>query len=83
MEKKDIYGTSSRSVDSEEPQNNAISVIDNSFISKKTFSCPKIKNDFVTGTDTGNLSPEDIGIIAAMGDSLAVCFFFPLCNCRN
>jgi hypothetical protein len=25
----------------------------------------------VTGTSTGDLSPEDIGIIAAMGDSLA------------
>ncbi|CAG9534854.1 unnamed protein product [Cercopithifilaria johnstoni] len=59
------------SMDSEELQNGAISVIHNSFISRKTFSCPKIKNDFVTGTDTGDLSPEDIGIIAAMGDSLA------------
>ncbi|VDK75024.1 unnamed protein product [Litomosoides sigmodontis] len=73
---KDTVGGANRNlspdlVDSVEPQNNAISVIDNSFISKKTFSCPKIKNDFVTGTDTGNLSPEDIGIIAAMGDSLA------------
>uniref|UniRef100_A0A915BS70 Lipase_GDSL domain-containing protein n=1 Tax=Parascaris univalens TaxID=6257 RepID=A0A915BS70_PARUN len=34
-------------------------------------SCPRIKTDFVTGTDTGDLTPEDIGIIAAMGDSLA------------
>uniref|UniRef100_A0AAF5Q0X5 Lipase_GDSL domain-containing protein n=1 Tax=Wuchereria bancrofti TaxID=6293 RepID=A0AAF5Q0X5_WUCBA len=59
------------SLDSEEPQNDAVSFIHNSFISRKTFSCPKIKNDFVTGTDTGDLSPEDIGIIAAMGDSLA------------
>ncbi|EFO25244.2 hypothetical protein LOAG_03244 [Loa loa] len=59
------------SVDSKEPKNDAVSVIHNSFISRKTFSCPKIKNDFVTGTDTGDLSPEDIGIIAAMGDSLA------------
>ncbi|KAM3721946.1 Phospholipase B1, membrane-associated [Dirofilaria immitis] len=59
------------SVDSEEQQNNTISIIDNSFVSRKTFSCPKIKKDFVTGTDTGDLSPEDIGIIAAMGDSLA------------
>ncbi|VDO47542.1 unnamed protein product, partial [Brugia timori] len=59
------------SLGSEEPQNDAVSFIHNSFISRKTFSCPKIKNDFVTGTDTGDLSPEDIGIIAAMGDSLA------------
>ncbi|KAL3997631.1 GDSL-like Lipase/Acylhydrolase family protein [Acanthocheilonema viteae] len=62
-----LYGP----IDSEEAQNGAISIIHNSFISRKTFSCPKIKNDFVTGTDTGDLSPEDIGIIAAMGDSLA------------
>uniref|UniRef100_A0A0R3RFM9 Triacylglycerol lipase n=1 Tax=Elaeophora elaphi TaxID=1147741 RepID=A0A0R3RFM9_9BILA len=54
-----------------EKVNGAISVIHNSFVNRKTFSCPKIKNDFVTGTDTGDLSPEDIGIIAAMGDSLA------------
>uniref|UniRef100_A0A8R1XMN3 Lipase_GDSL domain-containing protein n=1 Tax=Onchocerca volvulus TaxID=6282 RepID=A0A8R1XMN3_ONCVO len=59
------------SVDSEEQQNGTISFIDSSFINRKTFSCPKIKNDFVTGTDTGDLSPEDIEIIAAMGDSLA------------
>ncbi|VDN59829.1 unnamed protein product [Dracunculus medinensis] len=43
----------------------------NSFNNRKTFSCPKIKEDFITGTNTSNLSPEDIGIIAALGDSLA------------
>lgn len=63
-------------MDSQRQQNDAVSVIHDSFISRKTFSCPKIKNDFVTGTDTGDLSPEDIGIIAAMGDSLAVCSLF-------
>ncbi|KAH7728592.1 GDSL-like Lipase/Acylhydrolase family protein [Aphelenchoides avenae] len=41
------------------------------FFCRKSFSCPKIKDDFVTGTSTADLSPEDIGIIAAMGDSLA------------
>lgn len=50
---------------------NAVSIIFNSFNNRKTFSCPRIKVDFLTGTDIGDLSPEDIGIIAAMGDSLA------------
>uniref|UniRef100_A0A915CR11 Transposase Tc1-like domain-containing protein n=1 Tax=Ditylenchus dipsaci TaxID=166011 RepID=A0A915CR11_9BILA len=48
-----------------------ISVINSAFNNRKTFSCPNIKDDFLTGTSTANLSPEDIGIIAAMGDSLA------------
>lgn len=58
----------------------------NSFVNRKTFSCPKIKGDFITGTDTSDLSPEDISVIAAMGDSLAVCSFdyllsfFKLCQ---
>jgi hypothetical protein len=49
----------------------SVSIILNAFNNRKSFSCPKIKDDFVTGTSTGDLSPEDIGIIAAMGDSLA------------
>ncbi|KAI1722340.1 phospholipase B1, membrane-associated [Ditylenchus destructor] len=48
-----------------------VSVINNAFNNRKSFSCPKIKDDFLTGTSTANLSPEDIGIIGAMGDSLA------------
>lgn len=62
------------------------SVIDSSFNSRfvfflfgrtpqfyrKTFSCPRIKTDLKTGTSIGDLSPEDIGIIAAMGDGLSV-----------
>lgn len=40
-------------------------------VCRKTFSCPKIKSDFVTGKSTADLSPEDIGIIAALGDSLS------------
>uniref|UniRef100_A0A915BTX9 Lipase_GDSL domain-containing protein n=1 Tax=Parascaris univalens TaxID=6257 RepID=A0A915BTX9_PARUN len=55
----------------ESHQSDAASLIFNSFNNRKTFSCPRIKTDFVTGTDTGDLTPEDIGIIAAMGDSLA------------
>ncbi|VDM24096.1 unnamed protein product [Toxocara canis] len=56
--------------DSQQPPD-AVSLIFNSFNNRKTFSCPRTKTDFVTGTGTGDLSPEDIGIIAAMGDSLA------------
>lgn len=39
---------------------------------RKTFSCPRIKSYFVTGKSTAELSPEDIGIIAALGDALSV-----------
>ncbi|PAV91599.1 hypothetical protein WR25_20759 [Diploscapter pachys] len=46
-------------------------IIDNSFNNRKTFSCPRIKTDLKTGTSIGDLSPEDIGIIAAMGGALA------------
>lgn len=41
---------------------------------RKTFSCPQIKSEFFTGTSTADLSPEDIGIMGAMGDSMAVSF---------
>ncbi|VDM67516.1 unnamed protein product [Strongylus vulgaris] len=40
-------------------------------IFRKTFACPKIKSDLKTGTSIGDLSPEDISIIASMGDALA------------
>lgn len=43
---------------------------------RKSFSCPKIKTDFVTGKSIADLSPEDVGIIAAMGDSLAVSYSY-------
>ncbi|VDM58939.1 unnamed protein product, partial [Angiostrongylus costaricensis] len=38
---------------------------------RKSFACPKIKTDLMTGTSIGDLSPEDITIIASMGDALA------------
>ncbi|PIO58514.1 hypothetical protein TELCIR_20050, partial [Teladorsagia circumcincta] len=38
---------------------------------RKSFACPKIKSDLKTGTSIGDLSPEDITIIASMGDALA------------
>ncbi|KAE9418032.1 hypothetical protein Angca_008197, partial [Angiostrongylus cantonensis] len=38
---------------------------------RKSFACPKIKTDLMTGTSIGDLSPEDITVIASMGDALA------------
>uniref|UniRef100_A0A1I8BPX4 Lipase_GDSL domain-containing protein n=1 Tax=Meloidogyne hapla TaxID=6305 RepID=A0A1I8BPX4_MELHA len=59
-------------IDSEQQRlDDIVSIINSVFNNRKTFSCPKIKADLLTGTSTSNLSPEDIGIIAAMGDSLA------------
>jgi hypothetical protein len=59
-------------IDAEQQRpDDVVSIIDSAFNNRKSFSCPKIKSEFVTGTSTANLSPEDIGIIAAMGDSLA------------
>lgn len=46
-------------------------VINSAFNDRKTFSCPRIKTELLTGTNVGNISPEDITIIAAMGDALA------------
>ncbi|CAJ0572389.1 unnamed protein product, partial [Mesorhabditis spiculigera] len=48
-----------------------VSVISSAFNNRKTFSCPKIKTDLLTGTSIGDLSPEDVGIIASMGDAVA------------
>ncbi|KAJ1372611.1 hypothetical protein KIN20_034804 [Parelaphostrongylus tenuis] len=46
-------------------------VINSAFNNRKSFACPKIKTDLMTGTSIGDLSPEDIRIIASMGDALA------------
>ncbi|PIO66758.1 hypothetical protein TELCIR_11514 [Teladorsagia circumcincta] len=46
-------------------------VIESAFNNRKSFACPKIKSDLKTGTSIGDLSPEDITIIASMGDALA------------
>ncbi|GMR55699.1 hypothetical protein PMAYCL1PPCAC_25894, partial [Pristionchus mayeri] len=45
--------------------------INNTFGNKKTFSCPRVKSDLMTGTMVGDLSPEDISFIASMGDGVA------------
>ncbi|KAK6049574.1 hypothetical protein COOONC_12921 [Cooperia oncophora] len=46
-------------------------VIESAFNNRKSFACPKVKSDLKTGTSIGDLSPEDIRIIASMGDALA------------
>ncbi|VDO97110.1 unnamed protein product, partial [Heligmosomoides polygyrus] len=48
-----------------------VAVINSAFNNRKSFACPKIKSDLKTGTSIGDLSPEDITIIASMGDALA------------
>ncbi|KAK6729153.1 hypothetical protein RB195_006287 [Necator americanus] len=53
-------------------------VINSAFNNRKTFACPKIKSDLKTGTSIGDLSPEDIAIIASMGDALALSLRVPL-----
>ncbi|GMT15245.1 hypothetical protein PFISCL1PPCAC_6542, partial [Pristionchus fissidentatus] len=41
------------------------------FTDKKSFLCPHIKPALHTGTSLADLSPEDVDVVAAMGDSLA------------
>ncbi|CAD6188950.1 unnamed protein product [Caenorhabditis auriculariae] len=41
------------------------------FSNKQTFACPRAKPQLHTGDNMANISPEDISIVAAMGDSLA------------
>ncbi|GMT02496.1 hypothetical protein PENTCL1PPCAC_24670, partial [Pristionchus entomophagus] len=48
-----------------------VSHINETFGNKKTFSCPRVKTDLKTGTMVGDLSPEDISLIASMGDGVA------------
>ncbi|KAE9555278.1 hypothetical protein FO519_001529 [Halicephalobus sp. NKZ332] len=49
----------------------SISFISRAFTTRKTFSCPKTKTDFVTGGNIATLNPEDVEVIAAMGDNVA------------
>lgn len=46
------------------------------FVSRSTFACPLVKSFLETGHSVADLTPEDIAIVAAMGDSLAVWFVF-------
>uniref|UniRef100_A0A0N4ZNE9 Lipase_GDSL domain-containing protein n=1 Tax=Parastrongyloides trichosuri TaxID=131310 RepID=A0A0N4ZNE9_PARTI len=51
--------------------NGFIATISEVFNDRKSFACPKVKERFITGTSVENISPEDIGIIASLGDNLA------------
>ncbi|KAK6026280.1 hypothetical protein OSTOST_07778 [Ostertagia ostertagi] len=46
------------------------SQISNAFSNKQSFSCPRAKPLLHTGESLADLSPEDIDIVAAMGDAL-------------
>ncbi|CEF66710.1 Hypothetical protein SRAE_2000137700 [Strongyloides ratti] len=50
---------------------NFVATISEVFNDRKSFACPKVKERFITGTSVENISPEDIGIIASLGDNLA------------
>ncbi|CAI4229687.1 unnamed protein product [Auanema sp. JU1783] len=45
--------------------------IEGAFNTRGSFACPLVKPVLHTGDNISNLSPEDIDIVAAMGDSLA------------
>uniref|UniRef100_A0A915D6W9 Lipase_GDSL domain-containing protein n=1 Tax=Ditylenchus dipsaci TaxID=166011 RepID=A0A915D6W9_9BILA len=47
------------------------SYIDRGFNNRQSFTCPLVKSLLATGINGGNLSPEDIDIVAAMGDALS------------
>ncbi|KAI6234136.1 hypothetical protein M3Y99_00848200 [Aphelenchoides fujianensis] len=47
------------------------SIIENSFNNQRSFACQLVKNALRTGDSGANLSPEDIKVVAAMGDSLS------------
>ncbi|CAD5216003.1 unnamed protein product [Bursaphelenchus xylophilus] len=47
------------------------SFIDNAFNNRRTFQCQLIKNALKSGDSGANISPEDISIVAAMGDALS------------
>lgn len=55
-------------------ENVQVSYIDKAFNNRRTFTCPLLKSLFVTGTNGGNITPEDIDIVGAMGDALSVPF---------
>ncbi|VDL87657.1 unnamed protein product [Nippostrongylus brasiliensis] len=48
------------------------SEISNAFSNKQSFSCPLAKPQLHTGDSLADLSPEDIDVVAAMGDALPV-----------
>ncbi|KAF7637084.1 hypothetical protein Mgra_00003473 [Meloidogyne graminicola] len=56
---------------SEEDEGEILTQIENLFQNRKTFTCPKVKQLLVTGSSAAELSPEDIDVVAAMGDALS------------
>uniref|UniRef100_A0AC35GPU8 Uncharacterized protein n=1 Tax=Panagrolaimus sp. PS1159 TaxID=55785 RepID=A0AC35GPU8_9BILA len=47
------------------------SYIEKGFTNSRSFGCGKVKSLLQTGTNVGNISPEDIDIVATMGDAIA------------
>ncbi|CEF65863.1 Lipase, GDSL domain and SGNH hydrolase-type esterase domain-containing protein [Strongyloides ratti] len=46
-------------------------LIKKTFSDGKTFNCQRVKKEFYTGYKSEKINPEDISIVAAMGDSLS------------
>uniref|UniRef100_A0A0K0ECC2 Lipase_GDSL domain-containing protein n=1 Tax=Strongyloides stercoralis TaxID=6248 RepID=A0A0K0ECC2_STRER len=58
--------------DDENFENGKTSIlIKKTFSDGKTFNCQKVKKEFYTGYKPEKINPEDIDIVAAMGDSLS------------
>nr|CAD2168601.1 unnamed protein product [Meloidogyne enterolobii] len=55
----------------ENDEEESLSQIDDLFQNRKTFTCPLVKQLLATGSSTAELSPEDIDVVAAMGDALS------------
>lgn len=62
-----------RRLGSNNVQHMQMSYIEEAFHNRQTFTCPLVKQLLATGTSGADLSPEDIDIVAAMGDALSAC----------
>lgn len=47
------------------------SYIEKGFTNSKTFTCAKVKQLLKTGTNVGDVAPDDISIVATLGDAIA------------
>ena len=47
------------------------SYIEKGFTDSKSFTCAKVKDLLKTGTNAGDLAPDDISIVATLGDAIA------------
>lgn len=52
-----------------------ISYINQAFSNRKSFTCQSVKKILATGISGANISPEDIDVVAVMGDAISVIFF--------